>query len=69
MVMGMSAKDNGPIDFISNSRIESPKDMTKLVAYLLSDTGAWITVEIIHFDGKMSSLRVSVAGSMTLNNQ
>jgi hypothetical protein len=69
MVMGVSAKDHGPIDFISNSRIESPKDMTKLEAYLLSDTGAWITVEIIHFDGKMSSLRVSVAGSMTLNNQ
>jgi len=58
MVMGMSAKDDGAIDFISNSRIGSPQDIAQLAAHLLSDTGAWITGQIIHVDGGMSSLRV-----------
>ena len=57
----MSAKDGGPIDFISNSRIGSPKDMTLLVAHLLCDTKVWIIGQIIHVDGGMGSLRVSVS--------
>ncbi len=39
-------------------RIGSPQDIAQLAAHLLSDTGAWITGQIIHVDGGMSSLRV-----------
>jgi len=39
-------------------RIGSPQDIAHLAAHLLSDTGAWITGQIIHVDGGMSSLRV-----------
>ena len=39
-------------------RIGSPRDIAQLAAHLLSDNGAWITGQIIHVDGGMSSLRV-----------
>ena len=39
-------------------RIGSPRDTAQLVAHLLSDSGAWITGQIMHVDGGMSSLRV-----------
>lgn len=39
-------------------RIGSPQDIAHLAAHLLSDTGAWITGQIIHVDGGMSSMRV-----------
>jgi 3-oxoacyl-[acyl-carrier protein] reductase len=39
-------------------RIGSPRDIAKLAAHLLSDTGAWITGQIMHVDGGMSSLKV-----------
>lgn len=39
-------------------RIGSPRDIAQLAAHLLSDSGAWITGQIMHVDGGMSSLRV-----------
>ena len=39
-------------------RIGSPPDIARLAAHLLSDTGSWITGQIIHVDGGMSALRV-----------
>ncbi|UCE54813.1 MAG: SDR family oxidoreductase [Desulfobacterales bacterium] len=39
-------------------RIGAPQDIAQLAAHLLSDTGAWISGQIIHVDGGMSSLRV-----------
>ena len=39
-------------------RIGSPQNIAQLAAYLLSDSGSWITGQIIHVDGGMSSLRV-----------
>jgi NAD(P)-dependent dehydrogenase (short-subunit alcohol dehydrogenase family) len=39
-------------------RIGTTQDIAQLAAHLLSDTGAWITGQIIHVDGGMSSLRV-----------
>ena len=39
-------------------RIGSPQDIAQLAAHLLSETGAWMTGQIIHIDGGMSALRV-----------
>ena len=39
-------------------RIGTTQDIAQLAVHLLSDTGAWITGQIIHVDGGMSSLRV-----------
>lgn len=39
-------------------RIGSPQDIARLAAHLLSDTGSWMTGQIIHVDGGMSALRV-----------
>jgi NAD(P)-dependent dehydrogenase (short-subunit alcohol dehydrogenase family) len=39
-------------------RIGTTQDIAQLAAHLLSDSGAWITGQIIHVDGGMSSLRV-----------
>jgi 3-oxoacyl-[acyl-carrier protein] reductase len=39
-------------------RIGSPQEIAQLAAHLLSDTGAWITGQVMHVDGGMSSLRV-----------
>jgi NAD(P)-dependent dehydrogenase (short-subunit alcohol dehydrogenase family) len=39
-------------------RIGSPRDIAHLAAHLLSDSGSWITGQVIHADGGMSSLRV-----------
>jgi 3-oxoacyl-[acyl-carrier protein] reductase len=39
-------------------RIGSPRDIAQLAAHLLSDSGSWITGQIIHVDGGMGSLRM-----------
>ena len=39
-------------------RIGSPRDIAQLAAHLLSDSGSWITGQVIHADGGMSSVRV-----------
>ncbi len=39
-------------------RIGSPVEMAKLAAHLVSDGGAWLTGQVIHADGGMSSVRV-----------
>ena len=39
-------------------RIGSPVEMAKLAAHLVSDEGAWLTGQVIHADGGMSSVRV-----------
>ncbi len=39
-------------------RIGTTRDIAQLAAHLLSDSGTWITGQIIHVDGGMSSLRV-----------
>ena len=36
-------------------RLGTPKDVAKLVAFLLSDDGAWTTGQLIHTDGGFSS--------------
>ena len=39
-------------------RIGSTEEMARLAAHLLSDDAAWMTGQILHLDGGMSSLRV-----------
>jgi NAD(P)-dependent dehydrogenase (short-subunit alcohol dehydrogenase family) len=39
-------------------QIGSPQDIAKLAAHLLSDASVWITGQVLHVDGGMSSLRV-----------
>ena len=39
-------------------RIGTTQDIAQLAAHLLSDSGTWITGQIIHVDGGMSTLRV-----------
>jgi NAD(P)-dependent dehydrogenase (short-subunit alcohol dehydrogenase family) len=39
-------------------RVGTTRDIAQLAAHLLSDSGSWITGQIIHVDGGMSSLRV-----------
>ena len=39
-------------------QIGSPQDIAKLAAHLLSDASIWITGQVLHVDGGMSSLRV-----------
>lgn len=39
-------------------RIGSAEEMARLAAHLLSDDAAWMTGQILHLDGGMSSLRV-----------
>ncbi len=39
-------------------RIGSPQEIAGLARHLLSDEGSWITGQIFHIDGGMSSLRV-----------
>lgn len=39
-------------------RIGSPRDIAQLAVYLLSDSGSWITGQIMHVDGGMGALRV-----------
>ncbi len=36
-------------------RLGTPEDVAKLVAFLLSDDGAWTTGQLIHTDGGFSS--------------
>jgi NAD(P)-dependent dehydrogenase (short-subunit alcohol dehydrogenase family) len=38
-------------------RIGTPQEIARSAVYLLSDAGAWITGQIIHVDGGMSSLK------------
>jgi NAD(P)-dependent dehydrogenase (short-subunit alcohol dehydrogenase family) len=38
-------------------RVGTSAEMARLVVYLLSDAGAWITGQIFHVDGGMSTLR------------
>jgi NAD(P)-dependent dehydrogenase (short-subunit alcohol dehydrogenase family) len=39
-------------------RVGSPKDISRLAAFLLSDAASWVTGQVLHVDGGMSSLRV-----------
>jgi len=39
-------------------RIGSPRDIAQLAVHLLSDSGSWITGQIMHVDGGMGALRV-----------
>jgi NAD(P)-dependent dehydrogenase (short-subunit alcohol dehydrogenase family) len=39
-------------------RIGSASEMARMAAHLLSDDGAWMTGQILHVDGGMSSVRV-----------
>jgi NAD(P)-dependent dehydrogenase (short-subunit alcohol dehydrogenase family) len=39
-------------------RIGSPKDIARLAVFLLSDAGRWITGQVFHVDGGMTSLRL-----------
>lgn len=39
-------------------RIGQPQEIAGLVRYLLSDEGSWITGQVLHVDGGMSSVRV-----------
>jgi NAD(P)-dependent dehydrogenase (short-subunit alcohol dehydrogenase family) len=39
-------------------RIGQPEDVAKLAAFLMSDDASWITGQIIHVDGGMSTLKV-----------
>jgi 3-oxoacyl-[acyl-carrier protein] reductase len=36
-------------------RLGTPTDVAKLIAFLLSDDGAWTTGQLIHTDGGYSS--------------
>jgi NAD(P)-dependent dehydrogenase (short-subunit alcohol dehydrogenase family) len=38
-------------------RIGTPQEIARLAVYLMSDASAWLTGQIIHIDGGMSSLR------------
>jgi len=40
------------------NRVGKPKDIAGLSAYLISDDASWITGQIIHADGGMSSVRM-----------
>jgi NAD(P)-dependent dehydrogenase (short-subunit alcohol dehydrogenase family) len=39
-------------------RIGQPQEIAGLVKYLLSDEGSWVTGQVLHVDGGMSSVRV-----------
>ncbi|UCD83150.1 MAG: SDR family oxidoreductase [Desulfobacterales bacterium] len=39
-------------------RIGSARDIAHLAVHLMSDSGSWITGQVIHADGGMGSLRV-----------
>jgi NAD(P)-dependent dehydrogenase (short-subunit alcohol dehydrogenase family) len=39
-------------------KIGKPEDLANLAAFLVSDASAWITGQILHADGGMSSLKV-----------
>jgi len=39
-------------------RVGSPQEIAGLARYLLSDEGSWITGQVFHVDGGMSSTRV-----------
>jgi NAD(P)-dependent dehydrogenase (short-subunit alcohol dehydrogenase family) len=39
-------------------RIGSPEDLAALAAFLVSEQSGWITGQVLHADGGMSSLRV-----------
>jgi 3-oxoacyl-[acyl-carrier protein] reductase len=39
-------------------RVGQPEDIAKAAAYLLSDDASWVTGQVLHLDGGMSSLRM-----------
>jgi NAD(P)-dependent dehydrogenase (short-subunit alcohol dehydrogenase family) len=39
-------------------RIGSPQDFARLAVFLLSDAANWVTGQVLHVDGGMSTLRV-----------
>jgi 3-oxoacyl-[acyl-carrier protein] reductase len=39
-------------------RVGHPREIAQLAVHLLSDSGSWITGQILHVDGGMGSLRV-----------
>jgi NAD(P)-dependent dehydrogenase (short-subunit alcohol dehydrogenase family) len=39
-------------------RIGTPQDIARLAAHLISDEGSWITGQVFHVDGGMSSVRI-----------
>jgi NAD(P)-dependent dehydrogenase (short-subunit alcohol dehydrogenase family) len=38
-------------------RVGTPQEIARLALYLLSDASAWLTSQIIHLDGGMSTLK------------
>ena len=57
-LLSTDAKRQASADRHPLKKIGSAEEMASLAAYLLSDEAAWITGQILHADGGMSSLRV-----------
>ena len=57
-LLSTDAKRQASEDRHPLKRIGSAEEMARLAAHLLSDEAAWMTGQILHLDGGMSSLRV-----------
>ena len=57
-LLSNDAKRHAAADRHPLKRLGSAEDMARLAALLLSDDAAWMTGQILHLDGGMSSLRV-----------
>lgn len=56
-LLSSDEKRQGSADRHPLKRVGTPQEIAGLAVHLLSDAGAWLTGQIIHIDGGMSSLR------------
>ena len=56
-LLSSDEKRQGSADRHPLKRVGTPQEIADLAVHLLSDAGAWLTGQIIHIDGGMSSLR------------
>jgi NAD(P)-dependent dehydrogenase (short-subunit alcohol dehydrogenase family) len=56
-LLGTEEKKNSSVERHPLKKVGSPKDISEMAAFLLSDRSSWMTGQIIHLDVGMSNIK------------